>query len=72
MLMLALFGLAPLAVALHYLLHAPALLVFVVGGAAVAVLAEWMRRATEQIAIRAGSAIGGLLNVSFEAPRSWC
>lgn len=28
-------------------------------------LAEWIRRATEQLAHRAGSAIGGLLNVTF-------
>src|SRR5918912_1305960 len=28
-------------------------------------LAEWMRRGTEQIALRAGSVIGGLLNVTF-------
>ncbi len=65
MLMLVLLGLAPLAVVLHFVVHAPALLVFVIGGAAVAVLAEWMRRATEQIAVRAGPAIGGLLNISF-------
>src|SRR5918912_813852 len=28
-------------------------------------LAEWMRRGTEQIALRAGSVVGGLLNVTF-------
>lgn len=28
-------------------------------------LAEWLRRATEQLAARVGSAIGGLLNVTF-------
>ena len=32
---------------------------------AIAILADWIRRATEQLAERAGSAIGGLLNVSF-------
>lgn len=55
----------PIAAALHYLLGAPPLAVFIAGGVAIAVLAEWMRRATEQIAARAGPALGGLLNVSF-------
>jgi Ca2+:H+ antiporter len=32
---------------------------------AIAVLAEWMRRATEQVSAKAGPALGGLLNVSF-------
>ena len=63
--MIVLLGAAPLALALKFLVHAPALVVFIAGAVAVAVLAEWMRRATEQIAARAGSAIGGLLNVSF-------
>src|ERR1700736_4171944 len=39
--------------------------VFLTGAAAIAVLADWIRCATEQLAERAGSAIGGLLNVSF-------
>jgi Ca2+:H+ antiporter len=55
----------PLLAILHYVFHAPALAVFAVGGVAVAVLAEWMRRATEHIASKTGSAIGGLLTVSF-------
>jgi Ca2+:H+ antiporter len=59
-----LLTLIPAAIAL-YLIHAPPLAVFLVGGAAVMVLAEWMRRATEQLAAAAGPAIGGLLNVSF-------
>jgi len=29
------------------------------------VLADWLRRATEQLADRAGSTVGGLLNISF-------
>ncbi|HKM68797.1 MAG TPA: hypothetical protein VJX94_01725 [Stellaceae bacterium] len=28
-------------------------------------LADWLRRATDQLAERAGSTIGGLLNISF-------
>ena len=55
----------PVAAALRYLVQAPAVAVFVVGGVAIAVLAEWMRRATEQVAVHAGPALGGLLTVSF-------
>jgi Ca2+:H+ antiporter len=39
--------------------------VFVSGVIAIVPLAEWIRRATEQLAHRLGDAIGGLLNVSF-------
>ena len=63
--MLSLLALVPLAIGLQFLVHAPPIVVFVAGAAAVAILAEWMRRATEQIAAKAGSTIGGLLNVSF-------
>jgi Ca2+:H+ antiporter len=38
---------------------------FVIATLAVIPLAEWIRRATEHLAERAGPAIGGLLNVSF-------
>lgn len=55
----------PAAALLRYALDAPPLAVFAAGGIAIAVLAEWMHRATEQVAIHAGPAIGGLLNVSF-------
>ncbi|MEO5930641.1 MAG: calcium/proton exchanger [Candidatus Kapaibacterium sp.] len=44
---------------------APPLWVFITAAAAIIPLAEWMRRATEHIASRAGSAIGGLLNITF-------
>ena len=63
--MLAATVVVPVAIALRYLVAAPPLAVFIVGGLAIAVLAEWMRRATEQVAVHAGPAIGGLLNVSF-------
>lgn len=56
--------LIPLALLLHYL-HAPPLVVFALAALAIVPLAEWMRRGTEQIALRAGSVIGGLLNVTF-------
>ena len=41
------------------------LLTFLLSVVAVIPLAEWIRRATEHLAERAGPAIGGLLNVSF-------
>lgn len=41
------------------------LLTFLLAVVAVIPLAEWIRRATEHLAERAGPAIGGLLNVSF-------
>ena len=57
--------LIPLALLLKYAVHASALWIFLTGAAAIAVLADWTRRATEQLAERAGPAIGGLMNVSF-------
>ena len=55
----------PLSLALRYLADAPAGWVFLTSAVAITVLADWIRRATEQLAARAGSTIGGLLNVSF-------
>lgn len=54
--------LAPL---LKFALATTALWIFLAGAVAIGVLADWVRRATEQIAKRAGPAIGGLINVSF-------
>ena len=62
---IALLAFVPLSLALKYILGAGPIWLFLTGVAAVAVLADWVRRATEQLAERAGSAIGGLLNVSF-------
>jgi len=61
----ALLLFVPLSLALRYLLDAPPSWVFLTGAAAITILADWIRRATEQLAQRAGSTIGGLLNVSF-------
>ena len=55
----------PLSLALRYIFDAPPSWVFLAGAAAIAVLADWLRRATDQLAERAGSTIGGLLNISF-------
>src|SRR6188474_3806241 len=54
----------PLSVALDWMSVAP-LWVFATGAAAIIPLSNWIRRATEQVAERAGPAIGGLLNVTF-------
>ena len=62
---LGLLLLVPVAPVLEYVFHAPATIVFVASAVAIAILADWMRRATEQVAEHVGSAIGGLLNVSF-------
>ena len=57
--------LAPFAPVLHYFVGASPIWVFLTGAAAIAILADWMRRSTEQLAERIGPAVGGLLNVSF-------
>jgi Ca2+:H+ antiporter len=56
--------LVPLSLALA-LLHAAPLWVFATAAVAIIPLSGWIRRATEQVAERAGPAIGGLLNVTF-------
>ncbi len=55
----------PVAPALEFLIGGPPIAVFLAGAVAIAVLADWVRRATEHVAARLGQAIGGLLNVSF-------
>jgi Ca2+:H+ antiporter len=62
--LVALVVLVPLSLAMA-LLHAPPLWVFATAAAAIIPLSGWIRRATEQVAERAGPAIGGLLNVTF-------
>ena len=57
--------LVPLSALLEYVFHASPVWVFVVGILAIIPLAEWIRRATEHLAVRAGSEIGGLVNVTF-------
>ena len=57
--------LIPLSMVLRYAVAVPPLWIFVVAALAIVPLAEWIRRATDQIARVAGSAIGGLLNVTF-------
>lgn len=62
--LLALCVLLPLSLAMAWL-HAAPLWIFGTAAAAIVPLGAWIRRATEQIAERAGPAIGGLLNVTF-------
>lgn len=61
----ALLALVPLAPVLHYALGLPALWVFAAGILGVGALAEWIRIATDQLALRTGPAIGGLLTISL-------
>ncbi|WP_424952907.1 calcium/proton exchanger [Deinococcus sp.] len=55
----------PLSLLLEYLFRAPPLWVFAAATIAIIPLADWLRKATEQVAARAGQTIGGLLNVTF-------
>ena len=55
----------PVSLGLKYFAAAPSLWIFISSAAAIAILAEWIRRAAEQLAERVGPAIGGLLTVSF-------
>ena len=55
----------PASLVLRFVFDAGPLLVFATSAIAVAVLADWVRQATEQLAERAGSTVGGLLNISF-------
>ena len=57
--------LLPIAPILSHFALAPPIWVFAAGAAAVAVLADWIRRATDHLATHVGPAIGGLLNVSL-------
>jgi Ca2+:H+ antiporter len=61
----ALLLFVPPSVALRCLARAQPSWVFLASIVGIGVLADWIRRATEQLADRAGSTIGGLLNVSF-------
>ncbi|HEX8031894.1 MAG TPA: calcium/proton exchanger [Vicinamibacterales bacterium] len=57
--------LVPASLVSAYLSSDGSALTFAVATLAVIPLAEWIRRGTEHLALRAGPAIGGLLNVSF-------
>ena len=65
MIRLGLLPLVPVAPLLQYALHLPPIWVFVSGILGVAVLADWIRAATEQLAGHTGPAVGGLLTISL-------
>ncbi len=65
MIRLSLLAFLPIAAVLHYFVHIGPIWVFLTGAIAVAVLADWVRQATDQVAAHAGPAVGGLLTVSF-------
>src|SRR5262245_29169474 len=57
--------LVPASALSSYLAGEHSVVTFAAATVAIVPLAEWIRRATEHLARRAGPAIGGLLNVSF-------
>src|SRR3954469_6074374 len=63
--MYALLVFVPISLAAQYLLHPGPLWIFATSILAIIPLADGIRRGTEQIADRSGSAVGGLLNVSL-------
>lgn len=65
MVFLVLLLLVPASLALDYLTRVGPLWTFVAATLAIVPLAEWIRRATAQLARVAGPAVGGLLNVTF-------
>jgi Ca2+/H+ antiporter len=58
----------PLSLALRYLIDAPPTWVFLASLAAIAALADWIRRATEQLADRAGSTMRAMRGGFSESP----
>lgn len=65
MIRLAFLLAVPAAPLMHYVLGLQPVFVFAAGLVAIAVLADWIRAATDELARRVGSAIGGLLSVSL-------
>ncbi len=57
--------LVPLSLRLHYFTGAGPIWIFLCAVLAIVPLAEWIRRATENLASQVGPAVGGLLNVTF-------
>ena len=65
MIMNALMAFIPISLLLKYVVHAPPLWIFIAAVIAIVPLADWLRKATEHVAVHAGPTIGGLLNVTF-------
>ena len=49
----------------RFVFQAPPLVVFLASALAIVPLAKWMGNATEELALRTGPGVGGLLNASF-------
>jgi Ca2+:H+ antiporter len=60
-----LFVFVPISILLAHAAKANPLWIFATGVLAIVPLAEWIRKATDQLAERSGPAIGGLLSVTF-------
>jgi Ca2+:H+ antiporter len=56
---------APIGIALHFVHSVPAIAVFVINFVAIIPLAALLSYATEEIALRVGEVLGGLLNATF-------
>jgi Ca2+:H+ antiporter len=65
MILLALLMFVPISLVLAYWVHPSPIWIFVTGALAIVPLADRIRRATDSVASRAGSSIGGLVNVTF-------
>jgi Ca2+:H+ antiporter len=63
--LLSLLIFLPVALILAYAVHAPPLATFLASAAAIVPLAAIMGRATEQLAVKLGEGVGGLLNATF-------
>lgn len=65
MILWLMLALIPVSLVLAYVTHAPPLWIFIMSVLAIVPLAQWINKSTEQLVERLGSAVGGLLNVTF-------
>lgn len=63
--LLTLLAFVPIALILEHVVHASGLVIFLTSAAAIIPLAALMGRSTEQLAVRLGEGVGGLLNATF-------
>src|SRR5215510_13677320 len=60
-----LLAFVPVAIALEHFAPKQSLWIFLAAALAIVPLASWMGRATEELAVRTGEGVGGLLNATF-------
>jgi Ca2+:H+ antiporter len=65
MILSLMLALIPVSLVLAYVTHAAPLWIFITSVLAIVPLAQWINKSTEQLVERLGSAVGGLLNVTF-------